>query len=152
MKELRLIEQVLVRMKEFSLVEWFFFAIAVVLFIYVISQIPLMIADRREQQRIRGITTDPFKVWQEDGVVKMITNAGSWVDYGLRHDTSVPGIERITLEGRDRDQNMILRMSVDKRRDPERIARKISALHSVRMNPTTDWTDRDDMDLLCEED
>lgn len=92
----------------------------------------------------RGDRTDDFSVAVDGEKIIVVSDAGSWWDAGLRQDLGVPGVERSVLVGRDSVGNMILELDVNGRMDAEKVARQIRAAHSMRMKPTTDWTDRDD--------
>lgn len=138
-------------MNELSWVDWVMLVCAAGVVIWLISQIRLSIWESKELHRREAITADPFKVWVDGDDVMLVTNAGSWVDYGLRQDLNVAGVYQVILEGRDRDRNMILRLILSSRYSADRVARKVRASHSVRMNPTTDWSNRDDFKELLDE-
>lgn len=95
--------------------------------------------------------SDPFRVWVHKGRVNVKTDAGSWRDYGLSVDLCVPGVLSSTLIGRDEAGHMVLEIGIDPRGDADRIARMIAAAHSMRVNPTDDWSEREDFLTMLED-
>ena len=137
-------------MSELSWLDWVMAVVAVLMMIWVIRQAMLYRREQKEVRRRESITSDPFDVSVDHGDVLVRIDAGSWMDYGLRQDLNVSGIKTITLEGRDRDRNMLLRLTLERGEDAELVALKIQAMHSIRKNPTTDWRERDDFNFLVE--
>jgi hypothetical protein len=122
-----------------------------VIFAALIGFILLANWNRIRKPKNEGLGNLKFEILEiSHGHVLLRSDAGSMIDHGLREDMDVLGAGHQELISHD-ENGMVFRVTVKDGEDPQRVAKRLKARHSMRVNPTNDWSGREDFRTLLED-